>query len=143
MRLTTETHPEGIKRYAHVRPGRGPKSKFCGTSLPGTSRTCTRSQGHGGPHVAHGLLNRVVAVWDSGARKRPARTAATTSRSESQGRRRKTTPVGLPVDRPVSWLASIWRGARGIVSSAEELIFLVYFLAFVGFVVYWTLLILG
>ena len=67
MRLTREEHPEAIKRYGHIKRARGWRVRPCAAKCPGTTRTCTRGEGHRGPHVAHGAFRKVVAVWDSDA----------------------------------------------------------------------------
>lgn len=64
LRITVEEQPESIKRYSHIKRIRGVGVKRCGARLDRTRTVCTRELGHNGPHVAHGLLSRVIAVWD-------------------------------------------------------------------------------
>jgi hypothetical protein len=144
MRLTVEDHREAIKRYSHVRPARGSKAGLCSTLCPGTRRTCTLGKGHRGPHVAHGLFKRVVAVWESetGARvsKESIKRAA---RAKSRSGVRTGRPIGLRTGRPVGILGALWERVLGTIGSVEQIAFLVFFLAFVGFAIHWFLLILG
>jgi hypothetical protein len=129
MRLTVEENPETIKRYAHLRPAPLWGSVRCGVRCPGTSRSCTLEKGHRGPHAAHGLFKRVVAVWDAGF---------------PVGR-----PEGIAVDRAErdafeeGGAVAAWRAFRNVVPDMESGIYLTFFVAFVGFVIYWLLLILG
>ena len=142
MRLTAEEHPEAIKRYAHVRAARGWRARPCGDRCAGTARSCTRERGHRGPHVAHGPLRRVVAVWDA----KPGMAAPEPLRRPANAgppkRRAPGDPVGLPhrTQGPLEALRA--RLARAF-ASAEEIVFLIFFLAFVGFAVHWLLLIMG
>lgn len=103
-------------------------------------RRCTREAGHAGPHVAHGLLGRVAEVWD-GAREVPAVTKR--DRRAARPTRSRDEPTGLRVDRPPGPLDTLWKRVARLISSPEELAFLVFFLAFVGFAAYWFFLILG
>jgi hypothetical protein len=68
MKLTIKENPEGIKRYAHVKPAPLLGGSACSARCPGTSYACTLERGHTGVHVAHGRFRRVVAVWDREAR---------------------------------------------------------------------------
>ena len=142
MRLTAEEHPEAIKRYAHVRPARSWRARPCGSRCDGTPLSCTRERGHRGPHVAHGRFRRVVAVWDATAStavpEQPRRSPAPTP-ARQRGTR---PPVGLP-DRSGGWLRALRSRLSRALSSAEEIVFLIFFLAFVGFAVQWLLLIMG
>ncbi len=95
--------------------------------------------------MAHGFLRRVVAVWDSGAAGRwPSGRldAGPGSRAVEPRRGRKTTPVGLP-EKPSGSLKPIVSRLFDMVSSVEQLVFLVLFLAFVGFAIHWVILIAG
>lgn len=62
--ITRDENPEEIKKYEHIKsaPVFGPLR--CFVIFPGKTFTCTLSQGHSGPHVAHTLFGKVVAVWD-------------------------------------------------------------------------------
>jgi hypothetical protein len=141
MRLTVEEHREAIKRYSHVRPARGSKSRLCSTLCPGTRRTCTLGKGHRGPHVAHGLFKKVVAVWESdtgaGVSKEPVGNAAHAKSRSGVGTRK---PIGLRTGRPVGILEALRERVVGTVGSVEEIAFLIFFLAFVGFAIHWFLL---
>ena len=65
MKLTVEEHPDRIKRYSHMKPAPAWGGRRCGGVFPGTARLCTLAKGHRGPHVHHGALGRVKAVWDA------------------------------------------------------------------------------
>jgi len=64
MRLIREEHREEIKKYEHIKPAPTFGPVRCFARLPGTARTCTLAEGHSGPHVAHGMFKKVMAVWD-------------------------------------------------------------------------------
>jgi len=68
MKLTISENRDAIRRYAHVRPVSRFAGDPCGVRCPGTWHRCSLKKGHTGIHVAHGLLRRVVAVWDEDAR---------------------------------------------------------------------------
>lgn len=74
--------------------------------------------------MAHGFFGKVLAVWDSGAT-----VPATRRRAGPPDRRRPR----LSIRHRLSALAA----------SPQDLIFLLLFLAFVGFAVHWLLLIAG
>lgn len=133
MKLTRETHPETLERYAHLRPAKGRK---CDTPFPGKPRSCTLAPGHSGPHVAHGALGRILAVWDTGA-------VAETSPESRRNRAAARTQGGLPSRRSGDLLAGAWARAMRILSSPEELFLFILFIAFTGFAVDWFLRILG
>lgn len=141
MRLTVEDHGKAIKRYSHVKPARGSKARLCSALCAGTRRTCTLEKGHRGPHVAHGLFKRVVAVWESetGARisKEPVRPPA---RAKPRGGVRPGKPIGLRAQKPVGMLEALWERVVGTIGSVEQIAFLIFFLAFVGFAIHWLLL---
>ena len=139
MRLTVEEHPEAIKRYAHVKRGRGAKTRPCADPCPGTKRSCTLETGHRGPHVAHGSFGRVTAVWDSG-RPRPE-TSRSPARGGSRPKQSPKRPIGLRSERPTGIIERLRDGIRTI-GSLEEIVFFVFFLAFVGFAIHWLLLIM-
>ena len=137
MKLTIEEHPETIKRYRHIKPAPSRKGGRCATRLSGTSRACTLSPGHSGPHVAHGAFNRVVAVWDAGA---------TARKSEGDTHR-----VGSVVPRRPPREGGIVRAMKDFGRRVtrytehfmEEIFLLVFVLAMVGFVIDWALRIMG
>jgi hypothetical protein len=134
MRITAEDHPDTIKRYAHVK--RAPSTKgFCAVALPESARTCSLGKSHRGPHVAHGLFGRVVAVWDLGHRARPP---AKTARPNSEARARRS----LRVRKPIGKLADLRELVTHAIGSVQDAAFLIFFLSFVGFAIYWVLLIL-
>jgi hypothetical protein len=136
MRLTVEEHREAIKRYGHIKPARGWKDTSCSSRCPGTARTCSRIRGHSGPHVAHGLFQKVVAVWDPDG---TPRSPGTVVRRASEERAR----MGGRPRRPFTILAALRDGVIRTISSMEEILFLVFFLAFLGFAIHWLLLIAG
>lgn len=68
MKLTVEENRERIKRYGHIKPAPTWGVVRCSARCPGTTRTCTLERGHRGLHVAHGMFNKVVAVWDAGVK---------------------------------------------------------------------------
>ncbi|RMH18460.1 MAG: hypothetical protein D6701_06290 [Gemmatimonadetes bacterium] len=148
MRLTVEEHSEAVRRYAHVGRARGLGARACGAPLPATGRRCSRDRGHGGPHVAHGRFGRVLAVWDRSAVTRTPDRIATSEelRASRRPTRRKKAPA-----RPTSAASSsreaglarrVGAWVRAHVSSFEEALFLVMFLAFAVFAVQWALLLL-
>ncbi len=135
MRLTVEEHREAIKRYAHVKPARGRGRRRCAARLPGTARTCTCEKAHRGPHVAHGPLGRVVAVWDWGSAPRPTavtKRALTAPTRRGGGTRR---PIGLPTRSPVGVLKTLRSLAVRLMSSADEIVFIILFLVLVKFAI--------
>ncbi|MDH3271833.1 MAG: hypothetical protein OEN56_10890 [Gemmatimonadota bacterium] len=133
MKLTAQDDPRAIQRYRHIKPARGFGVLRCGKSCPGTSRRCTLAQGHRGPHVAHGLLGRVLAVWESAAR------ASSVRPPNPPGGRRS--PIGIRRGTSDGLGASIWRAMVRVASSAEEIALLVFLLAFVYFAIDWLRLI--
>lgn len=143
MRLTVEEHPEAIKRYRHVERARGWKPTPCSRKCPGTPRICTRAGGHRGPHVAHGRLRRVLAVWDSGGGPRPSDEAVGPPRKgKTRGPRRSARPVGLRTRSPLGIVAALERAVARATSSLEQIALIILFLAFVWFGIDWLLLIL-
>lgn len=141
MLLTIEEHPEAIRRYAHVARAGGWGSSVCGSGLEGTARTCTRPRGHSGPHVAHGSWRKVLAVWDGAGGGAAPRVSPRSGRPAPSGRAPRR-PVGLP-SRPRGLVQLLRDALTRALSSAEEIAFLVFFLAFVGFALHWLWLILG
>lgn len=165
MRLTAAEHPVSIERYRQVKPARGPLARRCARRCPGTEDTCTLQKGHRGPHVAHGSFGKVLAVWDPGAVAGPAegarREVAPRQVASRQGARRDVAdprhvarrrpspgarggrPLGLRTGSPVGLVEAFRRRIACALGSLEDIVFLVFFLAFVGFAVHWFLLILG
>ena len=136
MRLTVEEDRETIKRFGHIKPARGRSTRVCSARCPGTTHTCTLELSHGGPHVAHRFLNRVVAVWDSVTEDRvPGETLKRASEARAQS--------GLRTRESVGVLGALWKRVVKNPASVEEVTFLVLFLAFVGFAIDWFLRILG
>lgn len=133
MKLLVESDKAALARYAHVARVSG--SAACGRACPGTERTCTRRRGHGGPHVAHGFLGKVTAAWDSAAetgRKRDTGSAPTLRRRMAL---RTLRPKAGAVERLVGW---IYR----VLADPEQLLLLLFFVAFVGFALHWLTLIM-
>jgi hypothetical protein len=142
VKLTRRTYPEAIKRYDHIRPARVSEGDRCAVACPGTLGRCSLAKGHTGPHVAHGHFARVVAVWGSD------RTGQESGRAPSgtpvPARRGGTKrPIGLRAKKPAGIRETLWERVREAISSADEFIFLLLFVAFVAFVIHWALLILG
>lgn len=139
MKLTIEENREALKRYRHIRPAPQKGPARCSALCPGTVRTCSLRRGHSGPHVAHGLFGRVVAVWDKGVKggKAPVRKKAAPT-SEAMARRARSRERGF--------LAAI-KALRKSISLKEHYIeaglFLAFALAMVGFAIDWALRIMG
>lgn len=136
MRLTLEEDREAIKRYAHIRPAPVWTRTLCGAKCPGTARNCTLAPGHRGPHVAHGALRRVLAVWNE---RSDVVTVA----------KRPNTAMGPRAHREV-WTGSLvgFLGATverlfRALSSVEEAAMLILLLGFLWFAADWFLRILG
>lgn len=134
MRLTVETDPESIKRYGHVKPARGIGVRTCGAKLPGTARACTLARHHRGPHVAHGALGRVLAVWD------PERGAVARARTNpTKGSARDVREAGDPAGPG----ELVRRVLARVDLSVEGFALIVLFVALVAFVIHWLLMIVG
>ncbi len=136
MKLTIEENREAIKRYRHIKPASHPGSIPCSASCPGTSRTCTLKRGHAGPHIAHGMFKRVVAVWDRGY-KVAAQNVTTVRHLRPDPPLRKNTGGFFTTLRDLR--KSIARREHYI----EAALFLVFGLAMVGFAIDWALRIMG
>jgi len=137
VRLTAEEHRETVKRFAHIRPAGKWGSARCGARLSGSRRVCTRELGHRGPHVSHGLRRNVLAVWDDGSPPpKPVRKKVASSRVAERG--------GLRSGRALEALgAFVRRVTRNPMQFVEESLLLLFALAMVGFVIDWTLRIIG
>ena len=137
MRLTAKEHPEAVKRYRHVKPARGFKVVLCSEQCPGTTANCTLEKSHRGPHVAHGGFGKILAVWDAGAEVRPSPEAAIRPIEARAG-------GGLRADEDIgALLKEAWSQAVRAIGSFEELAMIVLFLLFVGFGIYWLILMMG
>lgn len=132
MRLTAKDDPETIRRFAHIKPARGRRVVLCEAICPGTTRKCTLAAGHHGPHVAHGLLRKVHAVWDSGTELR-ASTAPLQRSLEARGPRLRDQ------GDPSTLLAALWARTVRALSNVEEVVFIILFIAFVFFGIDWFL----
>ncbi|NNL30061.1 MAG: hypothetical protein HKO77_03520 [Gemmatimonadetes bacterium] len=119
-------------RYAHVKPAPFWR-KRCGRTAPGSERTCTREPGHRGPHVAHGPLRRVVAVWEA----EDSRVAQPSGRKPATRR-----PVGLPSKGSSSLTGRLGVAAKFMDEHIEEIALAVFFVAFVWFAIEWLMIIL-
>lgn len=67
MRLTRSENPEEIEKYSHIKPAPTFGPLRCFARFPGPEGghlTCSLAKGHSGPHVAHALFKKVMAVWD-------------------------------------------------------------------------------
>jgi hypothetical protein len=134
VKLTLE-EDRGISRwYGHIKAAPVWRRR-CGRRLAGTSRTCTREANHGGPHVAHGRLRKIVAVWDGGTPER---------RPKSIEKRTRRTPGTGRSAGPLDALKALGRRIRERPQQyMEEALLLVFVLAMAGFVLDWALRILG
>ncbi len=135
MRLTIEEDRETIKRYGHVRPARGLGVHSCSAKCPGGSRACTLERGHRGPHVAHGMFRRVVAVWDE-------RTAVQRSPENVKRSAKTMGPRAIHrAERPSGVLEALGRGIARLTDSIEEIALILFFLGMTGFVIEWVIMI--
>lgn len=132
MKLTREQHPERLKRYRHLERARWGADR-CGRRLGQSKRTCTLGKGHRGPHAAHGLFGRLLAVWESGDGGRPD-----PNRGRRVGPRR---PVGLRSRERGGALDKLKAMGAWIGDHAEEVLLLAFFVAFVWFAVDWLMII--
>lgn len=156
MKLTIEEHPDRVRRYGHLRPSMPLFGRRCGAPFEaGSKRRCTLAAGHRGPHAAHGWTGRVLAVWETGSAPSSGGVGGAgpggpsslpKGGAVSKGGARRTegkSVVGL--DDP--GLAPPWKRAvqalARIAPSLEAGLFLVLFVAMVGFVLDWALRILG
>lgn len=127
VRLTVEEHSDATKRYRHIKEARGGKTRRCDAPCPDTPRACTRERGHHGPHVAHGRLKRILAVWDSGAiEERPAQIQR---RTPSVRAHHLAGPpsAGLPT--------ILFKRVIRLLSSWDEIAFIVLFVIMVKFAI--------
>jgi len=134
MRLTVETDPESVKRYRHVKPARGLGVRTCGAKLTGSARACTLARHHRGPHVSHGSLGKVLAVWDADT------AAISRPRPRPTGGSAREVREGGELAGPYALLRRVF--AR-IDLSVEAVAFIVLFVALVAFVIEWLLMIVG
>jgi hypothetical protein len=139
MKLTIEEDREALKRYAHLKRAgrpRAPDARPCLSMCPGTVRTCALERGHGGPHVAHGVFRRVVAVWDVAAEPRRSKPGAWREKVMRYRPRQ-------PAPRLVRILEAVRDRFLALGTSLETVLFLVMFIAFAGFAIHWFLLFTG
>lgn len=135
MKLTVDEHPKAVARYAHIPRARRWSVVRCRRICPGTTYACTREAGHRGPHVAHGLLRGIRAVWESSA------LASSTSSGAAKRRSGSSTPIGLRGAPSRNLLAGLRELVMRVFSSGEELALLAFFVAFVWFALGWLRLI--
>lgn len=98
MRFTKKEHPEQVKQYGHIEPAPVFGPLRCFARCPGTHLTCTLSKRHNGPHVAHGSLKEVTAVWDEAEHDNPANALppdADNAEAHRKGRMVGTVLLGL------------------------------------------------
>ena len=130
MRLTVEKDRETIQRYGHIRPASAWGGRVCAARCPGTARTCTLEVGHRGPHVAHGLFRKVVAVWDKGSGVAPAK-----SRTPAGPRAPKEVWTGSLVGA----VGAFWSQVVRLKPAIGDVALLILFLGFVAFAIDWFL----
>ena len=130
MSPSVEERDEKLERYRHIEAMPIWSRGRCGHRAPGLLRTCTRRRGHGGPHVAHTVFGRVVAVWE-------ADTRALTERAKKNAPPARRRAIRL---RERSFLDAV---KNHLPSSLEEVFLLVLFVGMVVFVIDWTLRMLG
>jgi len=140
LRLTVEENRETIKRYAHVKPVPFWGTRRCSAQCPGSSRTCTLEKGHRGPHIAHGLFRRVLAVWE--LRDDPRVSRAIASRMKKKPARPAPRPV-LPDGGPVALLKAFWDRIRVYIPPIEEILLIALGLMMFWFAIDTALRILG
>ncbi|MGD8322627.1 MAG: hypothetical protein PVJ02_19405 [Gemmatimonadota bacterium] len=136
MRLTARDDPAGVKRYSHVRRARGWRVDPCSAPCPGTGYRCTREKDHRGPHVAHGWLGKVTAVWDGGGELR--------SSTERMRRALEASRHGqVRREKPEGSLAVVFSHIGRFLSSVDHVAFLILLLAFIGFAIQWFMMVRG
>ena len=140
MRLTAKDHPESIRRFAHIRPVRG--GAVCGARWTATEHACTREARHRGPHVAHGRLRRVMAVWDTGREATGSLLPVPSADSSPRAPVGRGRPVGLKAGGERGTLRGLGRTLLRMIVDIEELALLLMFLAFVYFALDWLKIIL-
>lgn len=124
--------PIGREREANrsssaVEPGSESRPRSCAIRCLGTRHRCTLPRNHEGPHIAHGLLRRTVAVWDSGfGTQEPAVVA--------------NRPAG---DQGTGIREASWRRLVRTIPPFHDLLFLVFLVAFLGFAIQWALTLSG
>ena len=136
MKLTVEENREAIRRYGHIKPAPILGAVRCSARCQGTRRTCTLERSHRGPHVAHGMFRRVVAVWDAGIK---------VQKSERKAKRagRAIARTGFRDGGLISALGALGRRVVRRAPSLEEGLLLIFFRAMVGFAIDWALRIIG
>ena len=130
MRLTVEKDRETIKRYGHIRPAPAWGGIACAARSPGTARTCTLEKGHRGPHVAHGFLKKVVAVWDAGTGAAPEKPRTAVG---------PRMPKEVWTGSLVSGMGAFWSQVVRLKPAIGDVALLILFLGFVVFAVDWFL----
>ncbi|MGD8361986.1 MAG: hypothetical protein PVJ04_11220 [Gemmatimonadota bacterium] len=141
MKLTVEENPETIKRWGHIRPAPIWGAGRCSDKCPGSTRRCTLVRDHRGPHVAHGVFNRVMAVWDVGVKDR----GSDARRAIGKARRTAGTNVrSAPRDQGVkSSLGRFWRRISRLAPSMEGVLLIILCLGMALFAIDTALRILG
>jgi len=136
MKFTIEENREELNRYRHIRPATLLGSVPCSARCPGTLRTCTQKKGHTGPHVAHGMFRRVVAVWYQGieaqqSKEKVKRAVGGIARNVSRDR-------GLVVALKAFW-SQVIRRPRDM----DEVLLFIFGISMAGFAIHWILLAFG
>ena len=141
MKLTVEENPETTKRWDHIRPAPIWGGVRCSDKCPGSTRTCALAKNHKGPHVAHGVFNRVMAVWDAGVQNR----GSNARRAVGRVRRAVGTDArSAPRDEGVmASLGRFWRRLSRLAPSMEGALLIILCLGMVLFAIDTALRILG
>ena len=146
MKLTIEENRETIKRYGHIKPAPMWGSVRCSAKCPGAARNCTLEEGHRGPHVAHGMFKKVVAVWDAGINPQKPESRAIKARTpETKAIKEKgaTAPKRFREKGLLATLKGLGRSALERAPTMEEALFIVLGLGMVWFAIETSLRILG
>jgi hypothetical protein len=112
MKLTVRENREAIRRYGHIKPAPRLGAARCSASCPGTKRTCT-------------LERSGIRVQEPEGKAKRAASAIQRGGSWDKG--------------PIANLAAFGRGILRRVPPMEETLFIVFFVAMVGFFIDWAL----
>lgn len=113
--------------------------RVCSIRRRGTRHTCSLPRNHDGPHISRGLFGRTVAEWESSA------TAAGPSVRRGQVRKGRnaglgnTRPTELRTSNPANVFTVPWSRLVGATPPIDQLVFLIFLIAFIGFAIQWAL----